>query len=176
MSRIYYASAQLKTIRRNGIGIVARLGCLLAYLALRQCLFRVQSLPPDRRTKKHGDSSEVMKKTILLQGYPGVGKTTAIKKIIAGIKLAGGFCTEETREGSTRKGFAITTLEGKQRILAYEGNACAYRVGKYGVDIEVLESAVVESIRDSLENMSKRLIVIDAIGKMELLSSRIMKD
>ena len=123
-------------------------------------------------TKKHGDSSEVMKDNILLQGYPGVGKTTVVKKIVAGVESAGGFYTEEIREGSTRRGFKIITLEGNQGILAYEGRPSPYRVGKYGVNIEVLESVGVESISDSLEDMGKRLIIIDEIGKMELFSSR----
>lgn len=113
-----------------------------------------------------------MKKNILLQGYPGIGKTTVVKKIVAEIESAGGFFTEEIREGSTRRGFRIRTLMGKQGILAYEGRPSAYRVGKYGVDIEVLESVGVESIRDSIEDTSKRLIVIDEIGRMELFSSR----
>ena len=113
-----------------------------------------------------------MKKNILLQGYPGVGKTTVIKKIIVGIESAGGFYTEEIREGSTRRGFKITTLEGKRGTLAYKGRASPYRVGKYGVNIEVLESMGVESIRDTIEDVSKWLVVIDEIGKMELLSSR----
>jgi len=117
-------------------------------------------------TKKHGDSSEVMKDNILLQGYPGVGKTTVVKKIVAGVESAGGFYTEEIREGSTRRGFKIITLEGNQGILAYEGRPSPYRVGKYGVNIEVLESVGVESISDSLEDMGKRLIIIDEIGKI----------
>ena len=50
--------------------------------------------------------------------------------------------------------------------------ASPYRVGTYGVDIEVLESIGVESIRDSLKDTSKWLVVIDEIGKMELFSSR----
>lgn len=101
-----------------------------------------------------------------------MGKTTIVKKIVAGIESAGGFYTEEIRERSTRRGFKITTLEGKQGILAYEGTLSPYRVGKYGVNIEVLESMGVESIRDALEDKGKRLVVIDEIGTMELFSSR----
>jgi len=112
-----------------------------------------------------------MKKDILLQGYPGVGKTTVVKKIVAGIESAGGFYTEEIREGAIRKGFQITTLKGEQGILAYEGGASPYRVGKYGVNLAVLELLGVKSIRDALEGRTNRLIVIDEIGKMELCSS-----
>ena len=70
--------------------------------------------------KKQVDFHEIMEKNILLQGYPGVGKTTVIKKTIHGIGSAGGFYTEEIREGSRRRGFKITTLEGKQGTLAYK--------------------------------------------------------
>jgi nucleoside-triphosphatase len=112
-----------------------------------------------------------MKKNILLQGYPGVGKTTVIKKTIHGIESAGGFYTEEIREGSRRRGFKITTLEGKQGTLAYKGRASPHRVGTYGVDIAILESLGVESIRETLDDKSKWLVVIDEIGAMELFSS-----
>jgi len=113
-----------------------------------------------------------MKKDILLQGFPGVGKTTVVKTIVAAVESAGGFYTEEIREGSTRKGFQIITLEGKQGILAYEGRASSYRVGKYGVIMPVLESIGVGSIRDALEDAGKEMVVIDEIGRMELFSKR----
>ena len=60
-----------------------------------------------------------MKKNILLTGYPRVGKTTIIKKVIARLENTGGFYTKEISEGKTRKGFKIITLQGKEGILTH---------------------------------------------------------
>ncbi len=113
-----------------------------------------------------------MGKNIFFTGNPGIGKTTVIKRIVTKIRFAGGFYTEEIREGSVRKGFKIINLEGKEGILASKEIASRYRVGKYGVNISDLEQIGVKSILDALKNNEKRLIVIDEIGKMELFSVR----
>ena len=111
-----------------------------------------------------------MKKNIFLTGYPGVGKTTIIKKIVAKIESAGGFYTEEVLEGKNRQGFKIITLQGNEGILAHKRIVSPYRVGKYGVNIKDLEAIGVESILEALKNKNRNLIIIDEIGKMELFS------
>jgi nucleoside-triphosphatase len=56
---------------------------------------------------------------LLLTGYPGSGKTTVIMRLLAlGDFDAGGFYTEEIREGNTRTGFKIVTLGGEEATLA----------------------------------------------------------
>jgi nucleoside-triphosphatase len=57
------------------------------------------------------------RKNILLTGHPGVGKTTLIHKVLSLMsgegreESASGFYTEEIREGGSRKGFRIKTLD-----------------------------------------------------------------
>jgi len=110
-----------------------------------------------------------MKKTYLLTGMPGTGKTSLIKQAISGLKgSAGGFYTEEIRGGGLREGFRLVTLDGQQGILAHIGIQSPYRVSKYGVDIEDLERIGVPALKRAAEECD--LIVIDEIGKMELLS------
>lgn len=56
-----------------------------------------------------------MGRTILLAGRPGVGKTTVIKQVVDMLGgEAGGFYTEEIRQGGRRLGFKIITLEGEE--------------------------------------------------------------
>jgi nucleoside-triphosphatase len=62
---------------------------------------------------------------LLLTGPPGIGKTTVIQKILAGIEFsAGGFCTHEIRRGG------LKTLEGEKGILAHIDHRGGYRVGR----------------------------------------------
>jgi nucleoside-triphosphatase len=107
---------------------------------------------------------------ILLTGSPGCGKTTAIKRILARLsRPAGGFYTEEVRQGGARNGFKIVTLDGREGMLAHVNIHSSARVGRYGVDTRVVDTIVVDSIRRALAE--KRLVVIDEIGPMEIFSS-----
>jgi len=113
-----------------------------------------------------------MKKNILFTGRPGVGKTTVIMKLISGLKIVGGFYTEEIRKKGERKGFRIITLGGKKGILAHKDLNSPYRVGKYGVNIRDLENIAGWSILDALNDDKKNIVLIDEIGRMELYSPK----
>ena len=108
---------------------------------------------------------------ILLTGRPGIGKTTLIKKLIDVTSLSkGGFYTEEIREEGKRVGFSLMTLDGKKSTLASIKIKSPYRVGKYSVDVDSFEAIGVEAIRKAMP--TKKLIIIDEIGKMELFSKK----
>jgi len=108
---------------------------------------------------------------VLLTGRPGIGKTTLIKKLIEASSLSkGGFYTEEVREQAQRVGFSLTTLDGKESVLAHIKIKSPYRVGRYGVDIDTFEAIGVESIRKAIS--TNELIIIDEIGRMELFSRK----
>lgn len=105
----------------------------------------------------------------LLTGEPGIGITPIIMEVLSGIKVkAGGFVTQEIRSGKTRKGYQLMTLNGQQAVLAGVNKKSTYKVGGYGVDIEVMTQLAVPALQDALA--SSDLIVIDEIGKMECFS------
>lgn len=106
---------------------------------------------------------------VLLTGTAGVGKTTLLRKVLSRSPLpAGGFFTEEIRDGGVRTGFRIRALNGREGTLAHVDIRSAPRVGRYGVDLAVLEDVGVASLRAAVRE--GLLVVVDEIGKMELFS------
>jgi len=104
-----------------------------------------------------------------LTGQPGTGKTALIKEALARTKLkGGGFYTQEIRTRGIRQGFRIITLDGQEAILAHVGISSSYQVSKYQVDTDTLDRVGVSAVRRATQGFD--LIVIDEIGKMELLS------
>jgi nucleoside-triphosphatase len=106
---------------------------------------------------------------VLLTGRPGCGKTTLIKRVVNDLtRFAGGFYTEEMREGSARVGFKLVTLDGKEAVFAHVDFKTPERVGKYGLDLSALEAVGVKAVREAVQ--AKGLVVIDEIGPMEIRS------
>ncbi len=112
-----------------------------------------------------------MKPVYLLTGQPGTGKTSLIKEAIADMKgKAGGFYTEEIRSQGVRQGFRLVTLDGSTAVLSHLYFQGPHRVSKYGVDVESLDKVGVAAINQAIQECD--LVVIDEIGKMELLSAK----
>ena len=108
-------------------------------------------------------------KSILLTGPPRIGKTTIVKGIISQYKdICAGFYTEEIKEGDERVGFKLLTIAGKSCVLSHKDIKGHFHVGKYGVSIECVEEVGVPAIKQGIKE--GKIIIIDEIGKMEILS------
>ena len=113
-----------------------------------------------------------MSRNVLVTGRPGSGKTTLVLGVVERLAAdgfkAGGFVTEEIREGASRAGFRVRDLAGDAAVLAHVGYRGVPRVGKYGVDTEAFERIALKAL--CFAGGERDFLVIDEIGKMELLS------
>ncbi len=135
---------------------------ILAIIAMKKLLFFLLFIT----IGSHLISEEIMcsKKHILLTGSPGIGKSTIIKTVIRSFTgpVKGVYAEEENINGE-RTGFILHTLEGQSAYLAHENMLSEYRVGKYGVNVEAIESLVVPAISP----FNDSLVIIDEIGLMQ---------
>jgi nucleoside-triphosphatase len=108
---------------------------------------------------------------VLITGRPGVGKTTLVRRTLNALDVpAGGFYTRELLGNDGRRtGFELITLDGQSALLASVDLAGPQCVGRFGVDVAALDRLGVPAIEAAVA--AGRLVVVDEIGKMELLST-----
>jgi nucleoside-triphosphatase len=109
---------------------------------------------------------------LLLEGRPGIGKTTLARRLLALLQEAGvpvgGFTTGELRTGGHREGFLVEAVSGAREVLAHVDLPGPPRVGRYGVDLAALERVALPALR---EPGAGGVVVVDELGRMELASA-----
>ncbi len=113
-----------------------------------------------------------------ITGLPNAGKTQALIKVIEmledGDKKVGGMITEPIMKSNRRVGFYVMDwISKKKDILAHVDHESKTVVGRYKVNIEVLENIGVKAIEDADENCD--IIIIDEVGRMEVESERFVE-
>ena len=112
---------------------------------------------------------------ILLTGPPGCGKTTVVRRVldlIPNLPIAG-FFTEEIRVEGRRVGFDMIGLGGGRYRLSHVDSPSEIRVGRYGVELDGLETLIEKELTEYANNAE--LIVIDEIAKKECFSERFIR-
>jgi nucleoside-triphosphatase len=109
---------------------------------------------------------------LLLEGRPGIGKTTVARRLLALLRDAGvplgGFVTDEVRTGGRREGFAVQTVAGQRGVLAHVELPGPPRVGRYGVDLPAFERVALPAMAAP---RPVGVVVVDELGRMELASA-----
>lgn len=110
-----------------------------------------------------------------ITGLPGAGKTHALIKVIEMLEaeeiIVGGMITEPIIEDNRRVGFSVMDWRTKQKsVLAHTEIQSKFMVGKFGVDLTILESVGVAALMCACEEAN--VIVIDEVGKMEVESEK----
>jgi len=113
-----------------------------------------------------------------ITGLPGAGKTQALVKVIEMLEeqgsTVGGMITEPIIENGKRVGFYVMDWKTKRKaVFAHIDNESKFSVGKYGVNLESLDTVGVEALVDAAANAD--VIVIDEVGKMEVESEAFVK-
>ena len=109
----------------------------------------------------------------LVTGPPGVGKSTAVSKVVLRLKSAGvivgGCSTSERRSGGSRVGFDVRDLTtGRTGELSSTSSKFGPRVGRYRVNLTDLAKIGAGGLEAA--SLSSEVIVIDEVGPMELVS------
>lgn len=115
-------------------------------------------------------ANESKSKILLITGTPGVGKTTAVRKLadlLAGRTIAG-FYTAEIRANNVRQGFELVPFDGPKMVIAHVDFPKIHRVGKYGVDVAAIDAASEQLLSHKKD---VEVYIVDEIGKMECLST-----
>lgn len=112
-----------------------------------------------------------------ITGMPNVGKTQTLVKVMEFLQDSGykveGMVTEPILEKEKRVGFYIRDWQtGEKEVFAHVDFDSKDKVGDYGVDLSILEKIGVPAIEKAIADDDVDVIIIDEIGKMEMLSER----
>ncbi|MBC7081070.1 MAG: NTPase [Thermoplasmatales archaeon] len=111
-----------------------------------------------------------------ITGAPRAGKTEGVIRIMERLKYKytfGGMITKEIEENEERVGFKIIDLMTKEeRIFAHVNIESSYRVGKYKVNLKVLDEFGIPAIERAIKDERVDIVVVDEVGKMELESRK----
>jgi len=112
-----------------------------------------------------------------ITGMPEVGKTRSLLKLIEFLETEGykleGMITEPIMKKNERVGFYVEDWQTHEReVFAHVDFDLKDKVGKYGVDERALEKIGIPAIEKAITDNNIHVIIIDEIGKMEMLSER----
>jgi nucleoside-triphosphatase len=112
-----------------------------------------------------------------ITGLPRVGKTEALKKVVGELEgedfKVGGMITTSIIENGRRVGFkVIDWMNGEEEVFAHVDIESYYMVGRYKIDLKALERIGIPAIQRAIEDENVDVIIIDEVGRMELMSEK----
>ncbi len=114
-----------------------------------------------------------------ITGLPRVGKTEALIKIAGRLEkdyVVGGMITKTIKENGERVGFKVVDWrKQEEKIFAHINLDSIHRSGRYNIDLKALEEVGVKAIEEAVDDELVGIIIIDEVGKMELISKKFRK-
>ena len=111
----------------------------------------------------------------LISGKVGCGKSTALSKIVdmLGVKRCAGLLAGEILENGERVGFSSLGLHSRRQIvLAHHEIDKTYAIEDFGVDLRAFEDLCRAEFAGAMADENIPFILIDEIGRMQLLSKQ----
>ena len=110
-----------------------------------------------------------------ITGLPSAGKTNTLIQVIRMLeeegKKVGGMITEPILDDKKRTGlYVIDWMTKEKGVLAATDIQSKFMVGKFGIDLEVLQRVGVQALLNACEQAD--IIVIDEVGKIEVESEQ----
>ncbi len=112
-----------------------------------------------------------------ITGMPNVGKTETLIKIVKSLEKHGyivqGMVTEPVIKNKEQVGFCAINWKTKEKaIFAHKEYDFKDKVDEFGVDVKALDRVGIPPIEQAINDDEIDIIIIDEIGKMEMLSER----
>ena len=111
-----------------------------------------------------------------ITGLPRAGKTQGLISVMERLKeyySFGGMVTEAIEEDGVRVGFKLVDWITKdEQIFGHIDFDTSHRLGKYNIDLKILENFGIPIITQAIENEKVDVVIIDEVGKMELESKK----
>lgn len=86
----------------------------------------------------------------------------------------GGFVTEELREGTSRTGYSLRTLDGETAVLASRALVSPVSFNKYGVNLDALNVTAAAALRRA--RAGSAAAVVDELGAISLKAPAFMDE
>jgi len=107
-------------------------------------------------------------KHLLIVGRPGAGKTNLLRHLAHELRgcAIDGFLIDELRDGHELLGFWLSSLDGRQALLAHRRMDSSHRVGPFRVNVGLLDTLGVSIIRRAMREAL--ILFIDGLGRLLL--------
>ena len=108
---------------------------------------------------------------ILLSGEPRAGKSTLISHLVTELKSDYWELSEEIRDANNeRVGFLARNSLGQSEVFAHKIDIVSdQQIADYKVSLEAIDSIFTAPI-EQMSHLKRGLVIIDEIGRMEMLS------
>lgn len=121
-----------------------------------------------------------------ITGLPSVGKTATLIRIVEKLQedefRVGGMITKGVYDDNNGKKVGFTVLDWKsqkEEVFAHVDFDTKYKAetdeGTFCVDVDVLDRVGVQAIRNSMQDETVDILIIDEVGKMEMHSEAFCK-
>jgi nucleoside-triphosphatase len=111
-----------------------------------------------------------------ITGLPNAGKTETLIRIVKKLEddgyRVGGMLTKPIEKDGKQAILIRDWRSNKEVLFADTESNIGCRVGEYNIDTKQLDSVGTKAIEDAVHDEETDIVIVDEVGKMEMLSER----